>query len=55
MADLMDGISRGREPENSGGNNLGTMAIIEAAYRSIRERRPIDIADVREDAKAVSY
>jgi predicted dehydrogenase len=55
MADLLDAIARGRQPEGSGANNLGTMAIIEAGYQSIRERRPVDIAGVRDDAKAVSY
>jgi hypothetical protein len=30
------------------------MAVIEAAYRSVRERRPVDIAEIYEDAKAAS-
>jgi predicted dehydrogenase len=55
MADLMDAIARGRQPEVSGTNNLGTMAIIEAGYRSIRERRPVEVSEIHDDAKAVSY
>ncbi len=55
MADLMDAIARGRRPECSGANNLGTMAAIEAAYQSVREHRPVDIAAIRDQAKAVSY
>lgn len=55
MADLMDAIARGRQPEASGANNLGTMAIIEAGYRSIRQRRPVEISEIHDDAKAVSY
>lgn len=55
MADLMDAIARGRQPELSGANNLGTMAAIEAGYRSIRERRPVEISEIRDVAKAVLY
>jgi predicted dehydrogenase len=55
MADLMDAIARSRQPECSGANNLGTMAVIEAAYQSIREHRPVDIATVCDQAKAASY
>jgi len=52
MAEMMDAIERRREPAISGGGNLGTMATIEAAYRSIRERRPVDISEIYNDAKA---
>ena len=55
MADLMDAIARGRQPQVSGANNLGTMAVIEAGYRSIRERRPVEISEIHDDAKAVTY
>jgi predicted dehydrogenase len=46
MADLMDAIERQRLPAVSGADHLGTMATVEAAYRSIRERRPIDISEI---------
>ncbi len=46
MAEMMDAIARRREPAISGAANLGTMATIEAAYRSIRERRPVDISEI---------
>lgn len=46
MADLMDAIERRRPPSPSGADNLGTLATIEAAYRSIRERRAVDIAEI---------
>lgn len=55
MADLMDAIARGRQPESSGADNLGTMAIIEAGYRSIHEHRPVEISEIYDHAKAVSY
>ncbi|MEP7240439.1 MAG: Gfo/Idh/MocA family oxidoreductase [Devosia sp.] len=37
MADLMCAIEDGRQPATSGRDNLGTLRIIEAAYRSIAE------------------
>ena len=54
MADLMDAIARQREPGVSGADNLGTLATIEAAYRSIDQRRPVDIAEIYENVKAAS-
>jgi predicted dehydrogenase len=54
MADLMDAIARGRQPDVSGANNLGTMAVIEAGYKSIRERRPVEISEIYDHFKAVS-
>jgi predicted dehydrogenase len=53
MAELMDAIARNRQPDASGVDNLGTMATIEAAYRSISERRPVDIASICENIKAI--
>jgi len=55
MADLMEAIGGGHQPETSGADNLGTMAIIEAAYRSVSQRRPVDIAEINHNAKAVPY
>jgi predicted dehydrogenase len=52
MADLMDAVVRHAQPKSSGADNLGTMAVIEAGYRSIHERRPVDISEIREHAKA---
>jgi predicted dehydrogenase len=54
MADLIDAIARQRQPAVSGADNLGTLATIEAGYRSIRERRPVDIAEIYENVKAAS-
>lgn len=55
MADLMDAIARNRAPEASGVDNLGTMAVIEAAYRSVRQRRPVDITEINDEMRAASY
>lgn len=55
MADLMEAIEGRHQPEVSGADNLGTMAVIEAGYRSIRERRPVSLSEVPEHAKAVAH
>ena len=31
---------------NNGADNLGTMAVVEAGYQSIRERRSVEISEV---------
>ena len=49
MADLMNAIASGSEPETNGADNLKTMAVIEAGYRSLRERRSVRIADAIEN------
>ncbi len=54
MADLMDAIARRQEPHVSGADNLGTMAVIEAGYRSVREHRPVEISEIRDHANAFS-
>jgi predicted dehydrogenase len=38
----MRAVETGTEPEISGHDNLKTMALIEAAYRSAREGRAVD-------------
>ena len=53
MADLMNAIASGKQPEVNGADNLGTMAIIEAGYQSIAEHRSIDIAATRDGSKPV--
>jgi predicted dehydrogenase len=42
MAQLMRAIETGTEPEISGHDNLKTMALLEAAYRSASEGRAVD-------------
>jgi predicted dehydrogenase len=46
MAELMDSIATGREPEISGRINLATMATVEAGYRSVKEKRSVKISEV---------
>jgi predicted dehydrogenase len=47
MADLMNAIALGIQPATSGVDNLGTMAVVEAGYKSIQERRQVNICEVR--------
>jgi len=54
MADLMNAIAARSQPSTSGADNLGTMALIEAGYRSIRERRPVAVAEIRDCSTTVS-
>jgi predicted dehydrogenase len=53
MADLMHAVRRGVQPVVSGADNLNTMAVIEAGYRSLREHRPVEIAEIRQTAAAL--
>ena len=46
MTELMNAIATGSEPETNGKDNLKTMALVEAAYRSLGERRLITVAEV---------
>lgn len=54
MADLMDAIARQRQPAVSGADNLGTLAVIEAGYRSIQKRRLVEIAEIDQSIKAAA-
>lgn len=47
LAELLAALDRGDPPSISGRDNLGTMALLEAAYRSAESGRSIAIADVR--------
>ena len=43
----MNAIATATEPQVNGEENLGTMAVIEAGYRSIAERRSVPIAEIQ--------
>jgi predicted dehydrogenase len=45
MADLLTALEENRQPETSGRENLGTMAVVDAAYRSVREHRAVELAE----------
>lgn len=46
MAELMIALEEGREPDNSVRENLGTMALVDAAYKSIEEKRAVNIDEI---------
>jgi len=46
MGDLMDAIATGRQPITSGRDNLGTLAVVEAAHRSAAERRSVRVDEI---------
>ena len=46
MSDLLRAMEENREPETSGSENLGTMALVEACYRSVREKRSVALAEM---------
>jgi hypothetical protein len=46
MSQLMTAIHQDAEPEISGRDNLHTMALVDAAYRSVSEHRSVDLAEI---------
>ncbi len=46
MSDLMNAIATGSEPECSGVDNLRTMALVEAGYQSLRDRRLVRVSEI---------
>ena len=52
MGDLLDSLTEERVPKISGRENLGTMALVDACYRSLDEHRPVRIQEIVEGGKA---
>jgi predicted dehydrogenase len=46
MGQLLDSVAHDTEPEISGRDNLETMALVEACYRSLEERRLVRVAEI---------
>lgn len=46
MAQLLTALENRTEPEMSGRENLGTMALVEACYRSVRDHRAVEISEI---------
>ena len=46
MAQLLCAMEQGTEPEISGEDNLNTMALVEAAYRSVKEHRAVALKEI---------
>ena len=51
MAQLLIALEEGCEPAISGRDNLKTMALVEAAYRSSEEKRAIPLAEMLSDSQ----
>jgi len=54
MASLMEAIQTGGEPATSGADNLGTLRVVHAAYRSATEHRAVDPAEIAAIASATT-
>jgi predicted dehydrogenase len=52
MGQLMRAVQEDGEPEISGRTTLGTMALVEAAYRSGREGRAISLSETMPEPAA---
>ncbi len=52
MGMLLDALNTGEEPAVSGHDNLKTMALVEACYRSLDEHRPVRITEIIEEDTA---
>lgn len=48
MSELLRSLESGQPPELNGRDNLKTMALVEACYRSAREHRAVEIAEIFE-------
>ena len=46
MGQLLDALAEGTEPAISGRDNLLTMALVDACYKSIAEHRPVQIQEI---------
>jgi len=46
MGELMDAVARGIEPGIGGRDNLKTMALVEAGYRSLEEHRAVRVEEI---------
>jgi hypothetical protein len=46
MAQLLCALEDGQPPELDGRDNLKTMALVEAAYRSAAEHRAVDLQEI---------
>jgi len=47
MASLMEAIQTDGEPLTSAEDNLGTLRVVEAAYRSMSEERSVSPSEIR--------
>jgi predicted dehydrogenase len=53
MGQLLDSVARGVEPQISGHDNLRTMALVEACYRSNDERRLATVSEIEREFESL--
>ena len=46
MGALLEALASGKEPVISGADNLNTMALVDACYRSLDEHRPVRLQEI---------
>ena len=46
MGQLLDGVTDGTEPAVGGHDNLKTVALVDACYKSLEEQRPVNIEEI---------
>src|SRR5665213_1127623 len=51
MADLLCALEENRQPMLNGRDNLFTMALVDACYRSVAEHRAVEIAEIMAECK----
>ena len=49
MGELLNSLTEGRESKISGRDNLGTMALVDACYKSLDEHRLVNIKEITEE------
>lgn len=54
MAQLLCALEDGEEPEISGDDNLGTMALVDACYQSVKEHRAVEPREIRQRSARTS-
>ena len=52
MGELLDSLATGRQPSIHGRDNLRTIALVEACYRSMAERRAVRVAELTDELLA---
>ncbi len=52
MGELLDSLTEGRTPRIGGRDNLGTIALVDACYRSLDEHRPVSIREISEGGRS---
>jgi predicted dehydrogenase len=52
MGELLDSLTEGRVPKIGGRQNLGTMALVDACYRSLDEHRAVRVQEIVEGGQS---